>query len=91
MLFVISICDFKEVNFDSPQWKPRIQHHNQPTLAIYGSVAPARHRAGEPPHRAPYGQWDGSDCCGHLHWVEEFDQHDVKIQSLVVITAHGEK
>lgn len=65
-------------------------HYYQLTLAIHGDVTPTRHRTGEPPHWARCGQWDGSDCLGHLHWVEKLDQHDVKIQSLVVITAHRE-
>lgn len=66
-------------------------HQNQnvcfsPTLAIHGSVTPARHRAAEPPIWTPRGQRDGCNCLRHLHRVEELDQHDVIIQSLVVIT-----
>lgn len=67
-----------------------INSYYQLTLSVHGSVTPTRHRALEPTMWAPCGQWDGCDCICHLHRVEQLDQHDVVIQSLVVITAHRE-
>lgn len=58
-----------------------MNHYYQHTHVTHGGVTPARHRAGERSIGAACGQWDGCDCFGHLHWVEELNQHDVIIQS----------
>lgn len=73
-----------------PLIKSNYNQYYPPTLIIHGSVTPARHGAMKPREWAPCGQRDGSDCLCHLHGVEELNQHDVIIQSLVVITIHRE-
>lgn len=60
----------------------------QPTIVIIAGFAPAGHRAHEPTVGAPCGQRDGCNRLGHLHRMEELDQHDVVIQSLVVVAMH---
>ena len=55
------------------------------TLAAHGGVAPARHRTADAPVWTPAGQGNRLHCLSDLHRVEQLDQHDVIVQSLVVI------
>lgn len=60
----------------------------QLTIFIIAGFAPSGHRAHVPTVGAPCGQGDGCNRLGQLHRMEELDQHDVVIQSLIVVAMH---